>query len=62
MEIGELRNLTALRGWKQIVVFIFAVAVSAALLFVVLSGEADSSLYFRCRGVGSVIICSAFGH
>ncbi|MCY4577872.1 MAG: hypothetical protein OXD31_02385, partial [Chloroflexi bacterium] len=33
-----MRNLTALRGWKQIVVFIFAVAVSAALLFVVLSG------------------------
>ncbi len=33
-----MRNLTALRGWKQIVAFTFAVAVSAALLFVVLSG------------------------
>ena len=33
-----MRNLMAFRSWKQIVVFIFAVAVSAALLFVVLSG------------------------
>ena len=33
-----MRNLTAFRSWKQLVVFTFAVAVSAALLFVVLSG------------------------
>ena len=38
MEISELRNLTSLRGWKQIVALTFAVAVSAALFFAVLSG------------------------
>ena len=38
MEISELRNLTSLKGWKQIVALTFAVAVSAALFFAVLSG------------------------